>query len=37
MTNQDAGSEEKNGASMGPMGVRFKNGPSKGQQWATCR
>lgn len=26
VANQDSGSEEKNGVSMGPMGVRFKNG-----------
>jgi hypothetical protein len=27
VVNQDFGSEEKNGASMGPIGARFKNGP----------
>ena len=35
MANQDSGIEEKIGANMGPMGVRFKNGP-KGQKWTTC-
>jgi hypothetical protein len=36
MANQDSGRGEKNGASVEPMGLRFKIGPLKGQQWAMC-